>query len=159
MYRPKSKTVTPGKAAAFEVSMGIARGTGLGLTLREIDNSNSQVARMAAKDNPLKLNPLQLRTLTLFQALASFPQASNPGPKDGEVTITRFPNAHGDHFHLGDVVVRAADATGMANQAVWSVLEKKGLAVSDYPRAITLTAAGLAYETGLVGSMFHKSGH
>jgi hypothetical protein len=114
---------------------------------------------MSNNDNPLKLNPLQLRTLTLLQAIARFPQAAQPGPGTGEVTISRFPSAHGDHFHLGDAVVRGADATGLQNQAVWTALERKGLARSDYPRSITLTGDALAYDTGLAGSMFSKGAH
>jgi hypothetical protein len=114
---------------------------------------------MTSPSNPLKLNPLQLKTLTLLQAIARFPQATTPGPGDGEVTINRFPSAHGDHFHLGDAVVRGADATGLTNQAVWKALEHKGLAKSDYPRAITLTTDGIAYETGMADQIFHQGGH
>src|ERR1700749_2303002 len=55
---------------------------------------------MPPKQNPLKLNPLQLRTLTLFQAIASIPGAAQQRP-GGEVAISQFPSAHGDHFHLG----------------------------------------------------------
>jgi hypothetical protein len=109
--------------------------------------------------NPLKLNPLQLKTLTLLQAIARFPQAIVAGPGEGDVTITRFPSAHGDHFHLGDATVRGSDATGLTNQVVWTALERKGLAKSDYPRGITLTPAGLEYETGMAETMFYKGGH
>ena len=52
---------------------------------------------MPPKYNPLKLNPLQLRTLTLFQAIAAIPGAAAQLP-GGEVRIAQFPNAHGDHF-------------------------------------------------------------
>jgi hypothetical protein len=114
---------------------------------------------MPSSHNPLKLNPLQLKTLALFQRIASFPQAAAQGPGEGEVTISRFPSAHGDHFHLGDAVVRGADATGLTNQAVWKALEHKDLAKSDFPRSITLTASGLAYDTGMDGQIFHKGGH
>jgi hypothetical protein len=114
---------------------------------------------MTASLNPLKLNPLQLKTLTLLQAIARFPQAVVVGPGEGEVTITRFPSAHGDHFHLGDAIVRGADATGLTNQAVWTALERKGLAKSDFPKGITLTPEGLEYDTGLAETMFHKGGH
>ena len=114
---------------------------------------------MTSASNPLKLNPLQLKTLTLFQAIARFPQAVTQGPGVGEITINRFPSAHGDHFHLGDAVVRGADATGLTNQAVWKALEHKGLARSDFPRGITLTAEGLSYDTGIADQIFHKGGH
>jgi len=101
---------------------------------------------MPPRNNPLKLNPLQLRTLTLLQAMAKLPDAASA---NGEVTISRFPQAHGDHFHLGDAVVAGKDATGLYHEAVWNALARKGLAKSDYPRQIVLTAAGLVYETGL----------
>ena len=60
---------------------------------------------MPPKANPAKLNPLQLRTLTLLQAIARMPGAASRMP-DGDVAITQFPHAHGDHFHLGDATVR-----------------------------------------------------
>jgi hypothetical protein len=114
---------------------------------------------MPPKINPLKLNSLQLRTLTLLQALARVPGAAGDGPGPGEKTIRRFPQIHGDHFHLGDGVVAAKDATGLFNDKVWHALERKGLARGDWPRAITLTEAGLGYDTGLAGTMLHQSGH
>jgi len=111
------------------------------------------------KKNPLKLNPLQLRTLTLLQALAYVPEAASPGPQDGEVTISRFPQPHADHFHLGEAVVMGRDATGLFNQAVWNALDRKGLARADWPNAVTLTAAGLAYDTGEARNILHRSSH
>jgi hypothetical protein len=114
---------------------------------------------MAPKNNPLKLNPLQLRTLTLLQALAALPDASEPGPGDGEVTVSAFPRAHADHFHLGDAVVSGSDATGLFNEAVWNALTRKGLAKSAWPASITLTAEGLSYQTGLADQILHHSSH
>ena len=114
---------------------------------------------MANKKNPLKLNPLQLRTLTLLQALAQVPEAAAEGPQTGEITISRFPQAHADHFHLGDWVVMGRDATGLFNQAVWHALDRKGLARADWPNAVTLTAEGLVYDTGEARSILHRSGH
>jgi hypothetical protein len=114
---------------------------------------------MAPRSNPLKLNPLQLRTLTLLQALAALPDAGEPGPGEGEVTVSAFPRPHADHFHLGDAVVSGSDATGLFNEAVWNALSRKGLARSAWPNAITLTAEGLAYETGQRDKIFHQSGH
>jgi len=111
------------------------------------------------KKNPLKLNPLQLRTLTLLQALAYVPEAASAGPQDGEITISRFPQPHADHFHLGDAVVMGRDATGLFNQAVWHALDRKGLARADWPNAVTLTAAGLAYDTGDARGILHRSEH
>ena len=114
---------------------------------------------MPDKQNPLKLNALQMRTLTLMQALARLPDAVAEGPGDGERTIIRFPHAHADHFHLGDAVVMGRDATGLFNQAVWNALSRKGLARADWPRAITLTLEGLAYDTGAAGEILHPAGH
>jgi hypothetical protein len=114
---------------------------------------------MVAKTNPLKLNPLQLRTLTLLQALAALPDAIEQGPGEGEITIKAFPRAHADHFHLGEAVVSGHDATGLFNQAVWHALTRKGLALSQGPESITLTAAGLSYETGLADAILRHSGH
>ncbi len=114
---------------------------------------------MPPKNNPLKLNPLQLRTLTLMQAIAQLPNAAQQGPAAGEVTIRQFPPAHGDHFHLGDAVVSGKDATGLYNEAVWNALSRKGLARAEWPHQLTLTAEGLGYDTGLAGEILHKSGH
>jgi hypothetical protein len=113
---------------------------------------------MPPKSNPLKLNPLQLRTLTLLQAIARMPGAAVQQP-NGEVVISQFPGAHGDHFHLGDAVVAGKDATGLFNEAVWNALTRKGVARSDWPRQIALTAEGLGYDTGLAGEILHKGGH
>jgi hypothetical protein len=113
---------------------------------------------MPPRNNPLKLNPLQLRTLTIFQALARLPGvAAHVG--DGDLAITRFPDAHGDHFHLGEAVVSGKDATGLTNEAVWNALARKGLARADYPRQLVLTRAGQDYDTGMVEQVLHRSGH
>src|ERR1700758_2703729 len=103
---------------------------------------------MPPKKNPLNLNALQLRTLTLLQELAHLPDYSRPGGEPGSVVITNLPLAHGDHFHLGEAVVTARDATGLRNPAVWVALERKGLVrwLSDHAM---LTLLGLNYETGL----------
>ena len=82
---------------------------------------------MPPKTNPRKLNPLQLRTLTLLQFIARIPDAAKEGPGAGEITILSLPEAHGDHFHLGDAVVSGKDATGLYNENVWHALERKGV--------------------------------
>jgi len=114
---------------------------------------------MPPKHNPAKLNPLQLKTLTLLQALAALPGLAQNGPGEGEKTVERFPSAHGDHFHLGDAVVAGKDATGLYNENVWHALERKGLARAEWPHRITLTAAGLSYATGLADEILHKAAH
>ncbi len=113
---------------------------------------------MPPKINPLKLNPLQLRTLTLLQAIARMPGAAPPGP-DGEIAISSFPQAHGDHFHLGDVTATGKDATGLYNESVWNALGRKGLVRAEWPRQITLTAAGIGYDTGLAGEILRPMAH
>ena len=114
---------------------------------------------MPPKTNPQKLNPLQLRTLTLLQAIARIPSAAQAGPGPGEVTVMQFPQAHGDHFHLGEATVRGKDATGLFNEAVWNALTRKGLARAEWPRQITLTQLGLGYETGLAEEILQGGGH
>jgi hypothetical protein len=113
---------------------------------------------MPEKKNPLNLNPLQLKTLTLVQALALLPDAK-PGEEDGSVLLTSLPDPHGDHFHLGDAVVAGRDATGLRNPAVWAALERKGLVKTQFPQSATLLAAGRDYETGLKDAILHRSGH
>lgn len=112
---------------------------------------------MPPRNNPLKLNPLQLRTLTLLQALARIPGASASNDK-GEVAISSFPQAHGDHFHLGDATVAGKDATGLYNEAVWNALTRKGLARAEYPRQIVLTPEGMNYDTGEAREILHTGG-
>jgi hypothetical protein len=114
---------------------------------------------MPKKQNPLKLNALQLRTLTILQALARLPEAGEAGPGEGEYTIRRFPGRHADHFHVGEFVVGGNDATGLFNEAVWNALTRKMLARGDWPNAITLTVDGLAYDTGLSSEILHSGGH
>ena len=113
---------------------------------------------MPPRNNPAKLNPLQLRTLTLLQAIARIPGAANPLP-NGDVVITQFPHAHGDHFHLGDATVSGRDATGLENQAVWNALTRKGMIKSEWPHQIALTPDGLSYDTGLADEILHRSSH
>jgi hypothetical protein len=114
---------------------------------------------MPPRTNPLKLNPLQLRTLVLFQALARIPGAGVTGPGQGEFTIQQFPNAHGDHFHLGGAVVMGKDATGLHNEAVWNALTRKGLARAEWPHTLVLTAEGAVYDTGIAADILKRSAH
>ena len=114
---------------------------------------------MPPKRNPLNLNPLQLKTLTLLQALAHLPGHHRPAGEDGAVLVENLPAPHGDHFHLGHAVVLTRDASGLANQAAWLALERKGLIKSMFPAAAVLTPAGLAYETGLAETILHQSEH
>jgi|SRR5215831_5098254 hypothetical protein len=112
---------------------------------------------MPPKRNPLGLNALQLKTLTLLQELARLPEYSGPAEESG-ITV-RPPDPHGNHFHLGEAVVATRDATGLRNPAVWVALERRGLIRSMYPHGAVVTPLGLDYETGLHEAILHKSDH
>lgn len=107
----------------------------------------------------IKLNKLQARTLALFQELARHPETAMTNPETGEVTITQMPHPHGDHMHLGDLVISTRDASGFTNEAVWIALERKGLARGAFPLSITLTEAGMSFDTGLLPPTVQKSDH
>jgi hypothetical protein len=111
---------------------------------------------MPPKKNPLNLNPLQLKTLTLLQELARW---AGPPEADGSVRLDELPRPHGDHFHIGEAVALTRDATGLGNEAVWVALERKGLIRSEFPHAAVITAEGLAYETGMRSRILHRSHH
>jgi len=112
---------------------------------------------MPSRQNPLDLNQLQRKTLTLLQELAKYPETSTRHDETGEVLITYLPGQHGDHFHIGEAIVRAKDASGLRVEGVWKALERKGLARSSFPIAIVLTAQGLAYNTGLGDAILHRT--
>jgi len=113
---------------------------------------------MPPKKNPLNLNPLQLKTLTLLQELARL--IDRPaGEVEGGKVVDQFPHAHGNHFHLGDAVVASKDATGLSNPAVWTALERKGLIQREAAGGCIVTPAGLDYDTGLRDTILHRSNH
>lgn len=114
---------------------------------------------MPPRRNPLNLNPLQLRTLALLQALARLPGHAAPAEEPDHVRVGDLPRPHGDHIHLGNMIVSARDASGLANPAVWVALERKGLIRSEFPLAAVLTPAGLAYDTSLGGSITRRADH
>jgi len=114
---------------------------------------------MAPKKNPLKLNKLQLKTLTLLQEIATLPDMATPDGESGEVVIEGLPHAHGNHFHVGSYTVMSADATGLSSEAVWVALQRKGVVRRDAAGRFLLTAEGVAYETGLRESILHGSDH
>ena len=68
---------------------------------------------MPPKNNPLRLNKLQLKALTIMQAYVDTRHGVPDEETDGEVTIT-MPPPHGDHFHVGESVVFLKDATGFS---------------------------------------------
>jgi hypothetical protein len=112
---------------------------------------------MPPKKNPLGLNPLQLKTLTLLQALAVLPEHGRT-TEEG-VIVTNMPQPHGDHFHLGDAVVVTRDASGLFNEAAWTALARKGLIKSHFPVAAVLTPLGRDYETGIREQILHRADH
>ncbi len=114
---------------------------------------------MPVKANPKKLNPLQLKTLTLLQELSQYSEFAQPEADSGLAFITRFPNPHGNHFHLGAYSVAGADATGLRNEAVWVALSRKGLVENRWPIGLVLLAEGRDYDTGLRASILHGSDH
>jgi hypothetical protein len=113
---------------------------------------------MPPKKNPLNLNTLQLKTLTLLQELARLPGHSRPGEEPDSVVITTLPSPHGDHFHLGQALVASRDATGLRNPAVWTALERKGL-IRTLPDCAVLTPLGLGYQTGLRDAILRVGSH
>jgi hypothetical protein len=116
-------------------------------------------AQVPPKRNPLNLNPLQLKTLTLLQVLARLPSHARPAGEDGSILVSDLPQPHGDHFHLGDAMVATRDASGLANPAVWLALDRKGLIRSQFPWAALLTVEGLGYDTGLADVILHRAEH
>lgn len=112
---------------------------------------------MAAKRNPLKLNALQLKTLTILQAL------SEPDESDGDTNESRsiplLPSPHGNHFHVGPYIVMAQDATGLHNPSVWAALTRKGLVEGVPPAQASLTPLGITYDTGLSNKILHGHDH
>ena len=114
---------------------------------------------MPPKRNPLNLNALQLKTLTLLQALARLPDHARAAGAEGGIVVSDLPQPHGDHFHLGDALVQSRDATGLVNAAAWVALERKGLIKSMFPHSAVLTEAGMAYDTGLADAILHHADH
>ncbi|MFN4089031.1 MAG: hypothetical protein ACK4QW_08325 [Alphaproteobacteria bacterium] len=113
---------------------------------------------MTPKKNPLKLNSLQLKTLTLLQEIARQPDFTTTDEATGETVIRALPHAHGNHFHIGRAVVMSADATGLGNPAVWAALGRKGL-VRQVEAGYAVTAEGATYDTGLRDRILHGSDH
>jgi hypothetical protein len=115
---------------------------------------------MPPKNNPLKLNRLQLKTLAILQELAADPSVSERDEATGGTRIIGIPKPHGDHFHVGAKAVLTRDATGLTNEGVWMALVRKGLAAAGvFPMSIVVTPAGLGYDTGVATSILHGSDH
>ena len=112
-----------------------------------------------ARPNPKRLNRLQLQTLAILQHLATTPTWAEPADTDGNVALKGLPSAHGDHFHVGDAIVLAKDATGLFNRAVYTVLARRGLVLGGMAGFPILTPEGLAYPTGVAAQILHRSDH
>lgn len=111
------------------------------------------------KKNPLNLNTLQLKTLTVFQILSGVEGCASPPDANGDIAIFQLPHAHGNHFHVGDALLATKDTTGLHVPAVWAVLERKGLIRPQPSATLAITAAGLAYDTGLRDTLLIRSDH
>ena len=139
-------------------------GNGFSITPSPLDRTCCDLGLETAqlppqKKNPLNLNALQLKTLTLFQELARSPHHGAPAP-DGGTVVTRLPQPHGDHFHVGAAVASTRDATGLSNPGVWQALARKNLiGVSEFPYSLVLTPEGLDYDTGLADTILHRADH
>jgi hypothetical protein len=111
------------------------------------------------RPNPSRLNPLQLKTLVVLQALAQEGGFADPPDADGNVRIHSLPHAHGNHVHLGRAVVAMRDLSGLGNPAVLNALARKGLLKGGRERGYTVTGAGLAYDTGIAGRVLQGGDH
>lgn len=107
----------------------------------------------------MKLNPLQTRTLALLQEMASDPELATYNDEDGSATVLIQVHGHHDHVHIGRFTVSSRFASGLSNKAVWTALERKGLAHGAFPYQITLTKEGLAHKTGVREEMLEDSDH
>ena len=87
------------------------------------------------------------------------PKIGNLDEATGDVELSRIPQTHGDHRHVSQFVVSAQEASGFSNPNVWTALKRKGLARGDNPLTMTLTSAGVAYDTGLGDRFLTKSDH
>lgn len=107
----------------------------------------------------MKLNGLQRRTLALLQELARHPDVAETNAATGEVTILQLPHIHGDHVHIGGLVVSSRFASGLSNANVWLALARKGLVRDGYPYELVLTPSGIAFDTGIDGGMTAAADH
>ena len=84
------------------------------------------------------------------------PKIGNLDEATGDVELSRIPQTHGDHRHVSQFVVSAQEASGFSNAAVWTTLKCEGLAHRDNPLTMTLTAARVAYDTGVRRSLSNE---
>ena len=113
---------------------------------------------MPPRNNPLKLNSLQLRTLTCCRRWRAF-RAPQRMPAMAKSPSRSFRRHMAITFISATRWSRARMRPDSINEAVWNALARKGLARSDYPRQIVLTAEGLGYNTGEAREILRGSGH
>jgi len=108
-----------------------------------------------------KLNPLQTRTLALLQELASDPGSCRRQRPMAESLLPICPMPMVTMCMWAVRRVSARDASGLANGAVWQVLERRGLIGKgmDFPHRLILTPSGQAYVTGLADKLSGPSDH
>ncbi len=114
---------------------------------------------MPTRPNPKKLNPLQCRTLAILQQCARTPGFAESPDEAGGVLLLGMPRPHGDHFHLGDALIHARDATGLRNASVLNAMVRKGLVRVHPSGRPVLTPEGLAYDTGVAAQILHRADH
>ncbi|WP_366653535.1 hypothetical protein [Fodinicurvata sp. EGI_FJ10296] len=110
------------------------------------------------RPNPLRLNPLQCKTLAILQGFAEAGHGYEEPDGDGYF-VGQFPQPHGNHMHVGQALVMMRDATGLTNPAVFTALERKGLIRSAFPMGAVLTPAGREYVTGVRDRVLHQTDH
>lgn len=106
-----------------------------------------------------RLNALQTRTLALLQEMARDADIGRRQDAAGEVEIALAVHGHRDHVHIGRFTVSSRFASGLANPNVLAALERKGLIRNETPERAILTAAGLAFDTGIADRMLDEADH
>ena len=96
---------------------------------------------MPPKANPAKLNPLQLRTLTLLQAIARIPGAASPHAE------WRYRHHRSSRMPMAIIFIWATPRWRPRRHrpgepAVWNALTRKGMIKSEWPHQIALTPDG-----------------
>lgn len=107
----------------------------------------------------LKLNKLQDRTLALVQELAEQCDLALKDETTGLIRVHIQLHGHHDHMHIGRFTVSTRFASGLQNESVWKILERKGLIISHFPLSLDLTKEGQAYQTAVRDKMLSDSDH
>ncbi|MEZ5847463.1 MAG: hypothetical protein R3C70_12010 [Geminicoccaceae bacterium] len=97
--------------------------------------------------------------MAILQYLARQENWALPADEGGNVALRGLPSPHGDHFHVGDALVRARDATGLFNRSVYTALGRRGLVTPGTTGFPAITPMGLDYDTGISADILHRSDH